>query len=831
MKQILNITKIVFALTALAFVILLSNIIPEDQFEPYKLELDSVWAKEEAQQEYWIDLNNDQKTEKIKHHNINISGHSIEQWRDKKLNQVYIFKDNEQSAGKKLTFVDIDSNLTKELLFVSVKKNRAYLNILSYNKETKILFPVEKIFIDSIKGYKNEINVKNNFIITSGVNIFFDLECGYSVQPRHIYKYDYKHKKLTKNKLNSFVNPKVQHLSFHENNFLLVTHSKATGNTITHAEAKMLRNSTNSDTLAMYAEIKHLEYSYGDFSSYILLYNDSLNFEFEPIEFYGWTNFTKTVLVSIEGIPHIVAFTNAQLNEPHNQRCKLVTVCNLKGEVIKQYPLTHNYTDIFSANNNVIFYGNKTLFVNNTNLKLLQKIKDITHTVGFIDINKDNKAEFVAHNNNILKVFSENFDINATFKIEQEFTPYPEQNRITTLQINKKNYLLYNTRLFYYLFSYQKNNIAFLKYPFYILVFLFTYGFLFLISLINTRRLEKENLKLEQIVTERTIEIATQKEEIQTQAEELKIKNTNLIELDKFKKLMTGTVIHGLKNPLNHIIGTTNNKAIRQSGYNMLNIVLNILDVNKAQSTNLNVSLKEQNVDDLINSAILQVEYLTEQKNVNFEKITRENFIVKTDKNLTIRILVNLLTNAIKFSPLNSKITIQVKEDNQSAQIDVIDYGIGISTKNIDDIFNEYSQVEAKNSGEIQSTGLGLTFCKIATEAQNARIEVKSIPGEKTCFSLFLPLISSSEKKTEKETEKKQKNQTESFLTKEERLNMQQVLQKLKQTKIYQATEILNLLNTVEDSSENIKHWKENIKIAMYAMNQELFENIINNEL
>ncbi|MBE9468404.1 MAG: HAMP domain-containing histidine kinase [Bacteroidetes bacterium] len=827
MKQIFNIIKIVSALIALAFVILISNIVPKNQFEPYKLELDSVWVKEEAQQEYWTDINNDPKIEKIKHHNINIHGHSIEQWKGKKLNQVFIFRENEKFAGKNLTFADVDSNRTKELLFVSFKNNSAFLNILSYDIEMKILLPVEKIFIDSIKCYKNEIDVKNNFIITSGFNVFLDLQCGYSVQPRNIYKYDFKHKKLIKNKLNSFVNPKVRHLSFKKNNFLLATYSKATGNTISHSEAEWLRNSTNSDTLAMYKEVKHLEYSYGDFSSYILLYNDSLDFEFQPIEFFGWTNFTKAVLVSTDSIPHIVAFTNAQLNEPDNQRCKLLTVCNLKGEIIKQIPLPHNYTDIFSVNNDVIFYGDKTLYVNNKNLELLQKIKCITHAVGFIDINKDNKPEFVAHQNNVLKVFSGDFDINATFKIEQEFTPYPEEHGITTLQINNKNCLLYNTRLFYYLFSYQKNNIAFLKYPFYIFVFLFTFGFLFLISLINTRRLEKENLKLEQIVTQRTKEIAMQKEEIQTQAEELQIKNTNLIDLDKFKKLMTDTVIHSLKNPLNHIIGTTNDKAIRQSGYNMLNIILNILDINKAQTTNLNVNLNKQDVDDLIDSAILQVKYLTEQKNLSFEKIARGKFTVKADKNLTIRILVNLLTNAIKFSPLNSKITIQVKENKQSVRIDVIDYGKGISPENIDIIFNEYSQIEAKKSGEIQSTGLGLTFCKIASEAQNAKIDVCSVPGEKTRFSLILPLISSSEKKTES----KQKNQIKNFLTEEERKNLQQVLQKLKQTEIFQATEILNLLNTVEDTSENIKHWKEKIKIAMYAMNRKLFKSIIDNEL
>ena len=482
-------------------------------------------------------------------------------------------------------------------------------------------------------------------------------------------------------------------------------------------------------------------------------------------------------------------------------------------------------SDIFSENGNVVFYGEKTLFITDENLNPINEIKKIADAQGYVDINKDSKPEFLAFTDDILTVYSADFEVNAMFKIEQEFVPYPEEHSFATLQINGKDCFLYNTRLFYYLFSYKKNDIAIFKFPFYIAVFLFIYGILYLILRLNSKRLEKENLRLEQIVTERTKEIAMQKEEIETQANELESQNTNLRELSKFKELMTGTIIHDLKNPLSNIIANTKDKKIRQSGYNMLNIVLNVLDINKAKSTKLSVNFVNENVERLIENAVLQVEYIAEQKNLSFEKIIYKEFKINADKDLTIRILVNLLTNAVKFSPVNKKITIRATEQNGFVQIDVIDYGKGIPEENIQHLFKEYSQLEARNSGSLPSTGLGLYFCKIASEAQNAQIFVKSIVNRETCFSIAFPIVSVKSK-----TQKTKEKQTETvFLTEEEMQEIQPVIDQLKQTEIYKGSDILKILMKIDSKSENVTRWKEKIKSAAFASNNELYKKLLNN--
>jgi len=356
---------------------------------------------------------------------------------------------------------------------------------------------------------------------------------------------------------------------------------------------------------------------------------------------------------------------------------------------------------------------------------------------------------------------------------------------------------------------------------------LLSFAVLMLVSRINSKRLEKENLKLEQIVAERTKKIASQKEEIQLQANELEQKNKHLLELSKFKKLMTNTVIHDLKNPLNFIISNSNDKKIRQSGYTMLNIVLNVLDINKAQTTQLQPDIKNHSLSKLIENAISQVAFLAEQKNLTIEKLITHEYEIKADADLTVRILVNLLTNALKFSPLNSKITIRATQQDKLLKVDVIDYGKGIAADDLDVVFEEYSQIETKNSGNMPSTGLGLTFCKIAAEAQGIQLLASSIPQTETCFSLIFPLITVSDKVNDNESS----DNTEGQLSNEERKMLQTILPKLQQTKLYEATEILRLLNTIENPTENISRWMQKLKTAMYASNTKLYKQLIENEL
>ena len=246
-----------------------------------------------------------------------------------------------------------------------------------------------------------------------------------------------------------------------------------------------------------------------------------------------------------------------------------------------------------------------------------------------------------------------------------------------------------------------------------------------------TIELKDMNENLEDLVVKRTHKIEQQKEKIQTQ-------NERLIELDRFKQGMTSMIVHDLKNPLNTILHASDSEIeearankkgiIKSTGRQMLNMVLNILDVNKFEEANVHLNIKENSLNEIFNLATAQVPFLLEQKNIQIINNATNTYIVKCDKEIIQRVFVNLLTNSIKYSPHNSKIElivgktstdelpqdlkkIEFKEEiNDRLLIALRDYGTGIKAGAVSEIFQKFKQIEATDSGSTKSTGLGLTF-------------------------------------------------------------------------------------------------------------------------
>ena len=113
---------------------------------------------------------------------------------------------------------------------------------------------------------------------------------------------------------------------------------------------------------------------------------------------------------------------------------------------------------------------------------------------------------------------------------------------------------------------------------------------------------------------------------------------------------------------------------------------------------------------------------------------------ILADSDLVVRVLVNILSNALKFSPTGGTVRIRAvdHEDNQVA-IHIRDEGSGIPKEWADKVFNKFAQVDAKKQGKIIGTGLGLTFCRLAVEAQHGRIWLTSDVGQGTTVSFTLP--------------------------------------------------------------------------------------------
>ncbi|OEK00593.1 hypothetical protein BFP97_03320 [Roseivirga sp. 4D4] len=307
-----------------------------------------------------------------------------------------------------------------------------------------------------------------------------------------------------------------------------------------------------------------------------------------------------------------------------------------------------------------------------------------------------------------------------------------------------------------------------------------------------THRLLKEKERLERLVEERTQEIIMQKDEIAIQAEELKTNNQKLIELGQFKEDMTSMIAHDLKNPLSVII-RSGEKKVATLAKRMLNLVLNMLDVQKFEEANVQLSLVHGSFNEVVNQAIEDVQDGIDEKSIDFQLIAYEELKTEMDEELLERVVVNLLTNAIKYSPANSKVTVEILVNNEGQlYFSVEDEGPGIPKDKQQAIFDRYVQLEGKEVGRSRSTGLGLAFCQLAIRAHKGDIGVISEPDKGAKFWFTLPNVNA-----QLLTDEPTVDREEQALSTAELELIQELVPRLMELKVYQSTEIEDVLSTL----------------------------------
>ncbi|GAB4343246.1 MAG: hypothetical protein OHK0038_23330 [Flammeovirgaceae bacterium] len=332
-------------------------------------------------------------------------------------------------------------------------------------------------------------------------------------------------------------------------------------------------------------------------------------------------------------------------------------------------------------------------------------------------------------------------------------------------------------------------------------------------------------------------EIMIQKEEIYTQSEKLKNTNQKLIELDLFKRNMVGMIVHDLKNPINALLNLNFKqekdyvKQVNNYSKLMQGLVLDILDVQRFEEAKMIFDKNKISINILIENAKEQVLFLTKQKNIEIKIIFENNFNVLVDIELMTRVIVNLLTNAIKYSSFNQTIEITTHLKDDKGYISVRDYGQGIPNDKLNNIFDKFVQIDARSSQSMRSTGLGLTFCKMTVEAHEGQIGVSSDVGKGSTFWLWLPVFESINHHASLNI---QKNiiPDKIELTENEKIILKPFIAELQKMEVYYATDLENLIKKIPiENSEKLVQWKSKLQEAIFTMNQTLYEKIIKDSL
>lgn len=302
-----------------------------------------------------------------------------------------------------------------------------------------------------------------------------------------------------------------------------------------------------------------------------------------------------------------------------------------------------------------------------------------------------------------------------------------------------------------------------------------------------------------------------------------------LEEIGQFKEAMTSMIAHDLKNPLSMVLNSSSeNNQTRMAAGQMLQLVNNMLDVHKFESVTVELSKSEFGIFSLFNEIRMQIDHLLNARNLKLELRVDPHETIYADKEVIERVLVNLLTNAIKYAPLNSTIKVNADVANEQLSISVSDSGRGIAVDDIHKIFDSFGQSNAKKSGGVASTGLGLTFCKLALEAHNSEIRVNSKVGEGTTFSFALDRGAILEEPVEAIMEIHNKPFVLSA-AEEEQLSDQ--LSQLKKMKLYEVGEIRKTLSKMRkqmsSDTSGIDRWIDSVMNAAYEGNDSEYEQLL----
>jgi signal transduction histidine kinase len=173
----------------------------------------------------------------------------------------------------------------------------------------------------------------------------------------------------------------------------------------------------------------------------------------------------------------------------------------------------------------------------------------------------------------------------------------------------------------------------------------------------------------------------------------------------------------------------------------MLTLINSLLDLGRLESRQLPLHLSEIQVSDLVESSLQQVTVRATVSRVTLTShLDADAPTVVADQELTTRVLVNLLSNAINFSPAESVVTVSAAPfDARMVAIRVTDQGPGIPKEWTSRVFDKFAQVEGHGASRAVGSGLGLTFCRLAVKAQGGRIWVESQVGKGSTFVIVLP--------------------------------------------------------------------------------------------
>lgn len=239
--------------------------------------------------------------------------------------------------------------------------------------------------------------------------------------------------------------------------------------------------------------------------------------------------------------------------------------------------------------------------------------------------------------------------------------------------------------------------------------------------------------------------------------EELRAARNQAVEATKLKDKFVSLVSHDMRSPLSGIMGAL--KDLREdameaggSSHNailldrsvttcegLVKMIDQLLNISRLQTGSIRPTIKFQDGHSIVSLVVTNLSLSAERKNVRLLNEVPERLRILADYQLFYEVISNLVSNAIKFTGAGGTVTVFVPADRPGA-IAVRDTGVGISEKNLENLFKHEVKTSTVGTAGERGTGLGLPLCKDIMDAHNGSLVVESAPGEGSVFHAELPV-------------------------------------------------------------------------------------------
>ena len=273
----------------------------------------------------------------------------------------------------------------------------------------------------------------------------------------------------------------------------------------------------------------------------------------------------------------------------------------------------------------------------------------------------------------------------------------------------------------------------------------------------SVKKLKAELKKVKDALKTQTWGLKKTNENIKLLYKELETKNRELQRLDDLKSDFVATVSHELRTPLtiiqegvalisDRILGDVNEKQVSilsqvlENIARLTRIIDGLLDISKLEAGEMELKRSSVDTAKFIKKIVEDFQSKAKEKKIVLEtSLSKKVSRIYADSDKLIQILTNLVSNSLKFTPVNGKITVRADDDaDGSVMISVSDTGVGMSGGDVSKLFNKFQQFDRVHGPGEKGTGLGLSISKKIVELHGGRIwaESKIKKGSTFCFTI-----------------------------------------------------------------------------------------------